>query len=96
MSDPSLEDSQPEWQPLKALVQAAKTVADVYIRVDILGGHYIRVQAEDFIEATRVMRTAAPEHPHPTRFKFTVEAGVLWVHSSLEPIGNAKRPPETP
>ena len=94
MSDPSHEDSQLEWQPLKALVQAAKSVADVYIRVDILGGHYVRVLSEDFIEATRVMRTAAPEHSHPVRFKFTVEAGMLWVHASLEPIGNPKRPPE--
>lgn len=94
MDNPSHEDSKLEWQPLKALVQAAKSVSDVYIRVDIIGGHYIRVLSEDFIETTRVMRTAAPQHPHPVRFKFTVEAGVLWVHASLNPIDNTNRAPE--
>lgn len=72
-------------QTLNELKVALKSATDVYVRVDILAGHYVRVVPADFREAIRDMQAARATHPHPTRFKFTVEGGIVWVHSCLAP-----------
>lgn len=84
MSDSSQNVEKLAWQTLQELTQAVKTVADVYVRTEVIGGHYMRVSSEDFMDALRGMRAAAPAHPRPVRFKFTIDSGIVWVHSSLE------------
>jgi len=85
MSDNGPNGGQIAWKRLKELMQVTRTVSDVYVRVDLLGGHYMRVSSEDFLEAIKDMRAASQTHPHPVQFRFTVDSGIVWVHESLEP-----------
>lgn len=84
----------PEWRFLWELKVAAQAASDVYISVSLLGGHYVRIAAKDFLEAINDMQALGDTHGHPKRFQFTIENGILWVHASRMPMPRKAPPPE--
>lgn len=85
MSGQEDEKSTPTWRFLWELKIAAGSVADVYVSLSLFGGHYLRVDPKDFLDAINDMQAASETHIHPKRFQFTMENNVLWVHSSMMP-----------
>ncbi|MFC3074179.1 hypothetical protein [Shinella pollutisoli] len=85
MSEDSRREQPRTWQTLRDLKLAVRKVADVYVRVHILAGHYMRVSSEDFLEAVSDMQAAGATHPYPRRFQFTIENGIVWVHAGHLP-----------
>jgi len=85
MSDNTGSEQPRVWKTLRDLKLAVKTVADVYVRVHVLGGHYMRVSSDDFLEAIGDMQAVGAAHPYPRRYQFTVENGIVWVHAGHMP-----------
>lgn len=79
--------SEPEknWRFLWEMKIAAQSVSEVYVSLDVLGGHYVKVSAKDFLDAINDMQSVSDTYPHPRRFQFTMERDILWVHSSMPP-----------
>lgn len=79
--------SEPEksWRFLWEMKIAAQSVSEVYVSLDILGGHYVKIAPKDFLDAINDMQAVSDTHPHPRRFQFTMERDILWVHSSMSP-----------
>lgn len=79
--------SEPEksWRFLWEMKIAAQSVSEVYVSIDVLGGHYVKIAPKDFLDAINDMQGVSDTHPHPRRFQFTMERDILWVHSSMPP-----------
>lgn len=73
------------WRFLWEMKIAAQSVSEVYVSLGVLGGHYVKVSAKDFLDAINDMQSVSDTYPHPRRFQFTMERDILWVHSSLPP-----------
>lgn len=73
----------PALRYLWELKIAAQSVTEMYVSVSLLGGHYVKVSVKDFLETLNDMQSFGDTHPHPKRFHFTLENGVLWLHSSM-------------
>lgn len=86
MNDPERAESLQNWRYLWGLKVAAQSVSELYISVALLGGHYVRVSKEEFLDAINNMQAVSDSHPHPTRFNFTIENNIMWVHSSMMPV----------
>lgn len=71
------------WRFLWEMKIAAQSVSEVYVSLELLGGHYVKVSPKDFLDAINDMQSVSDTHPHPRRFQFTMEQDVLWVHSSM-------------
>lgn len=71
------------WRFLWEMKIAAQTVSEVYVSLELLGGHYVKISPRDFLDAINDMQSVSDTHPHPRRFQFTMEQDVLWVHSSM-------------
>lgn len=84
-----------EWRFLWEMKIAAQSVSDIYISTSLLGGHYVRITSKDFLEAINDMQGLGETHRHPTRFRFTIENGILWVHESQMPRKIPTPPPDT-
>lgn len=82
-------DSRPtegEWHTTKELERAVRNANEVYVRVAVLAGHYLRASSEDFLDAMKEMVAAHDTHPHPERFSFTVEDDIVWIHDGLDTL----------
>lgn len=86
MTEPENDESSKNWRYLWGLKTAAQSVSEVYISVALLGGHYVRVTTDEFLDAVNNMQSVADSHPHPRRFNFTIENNIMWVHSSVMPV----------
>lgn len=75
------------WRFLWEMKIAAQSVSEVYVSLDILGGHYVKIAPKDFLDAINDMQAVSDTHPHPRKFVFTMERDILWVHSSMPPKG---------
>lgn len=73
------------WRFLWEMKIAAQSVSEVYVSLGVLGGHYVKVSAKDFLDAINDMQSVSDTYPHPRRFQFTMERDILWVHSSMPP-----------
>ena len=78
------------WRFLWEMKIAAQSVSEVYVSLDILGGHYVKIAPKDFLDAINDMQAVSDTYPHPRKFVFTMERDILWVHSSMPPKGGAK------
>ena len=83
MAEEQKKENLPEMRYLWELKIAAQSVTEMYVSISLIGGHYVRVSVKDFLEALNEMQSLSDTYPHPKRFSFTIEAGVLWVHSSM-------------
>lgn len=83
--------SEPEksWRFLWEMKIAAQSVSEVYVSLDVLGGHYVKIAPTDFLDAINDMQGVSDTHPHPRRFQFTMEQDILWVHSWMPPKNGA-------
>jgi len=73
------------WRFLWEMKIAAQSVSEVYVSLDVLGGHYVKIAPKDFLDAISDMQSVSDTYPHPRRFHFTMERDILWVHSSMPP-----------
>lgn len=89
MTEEKIPPTIPTWRYLWEMKIAAQSVSEVYVSVSVLGGHYVKIAAKDFLDAINDMQMVSDTHPHPKRFQFTLEKGVLWVHSSKMPRGKS-------
>lgn len=90
MNEPEKNETLQNWRYLWGLKVAAQSVSEVYISVALLGGHYVRVSKEEFLDAIDNMQAVGNTHPHPRRFNFTIENKIMWVHSSMMPVKRGK------
>lgn len=88
MAEEQKKNTLPEFRYLWELKIAAQSVTEMYVSVSLLGGHYVKVSVKDFLETLNEMQSYGDTHPHPKRFKFTLEDDILWVHSSM--MGNRR------
>lgn len=86
MNELEKDESSQNWRYLWGLKVAVQSVSEVYVSVALLGGHYIRVSKDEFLDAINNMQAVGDTHPHPRRFNFTIENKIMWVHSSMMPL----------
>lgn len=90
MNTEQASEPQKSWRFLWEMKIAAQSVSEVYISLDVLGGHYVKISPKDFLDAINDMQAVSDTYPHPRRFQFTMERDILWVHSSMPPKGTPK------
>ncbi|MCA0344944.1 MAG: hypothetical protein LCH99_35270 [Proteobacteria bacterium] len=87
-------EQEKNWRFLWEMKIAAQSVSEVYVSLDVLGGHYVKIAPKDFLDAISDMQSVSDTHPHPRRFHFSMERDILWVHSSMPPKRASKAPME--